>query len=231
MISHQHKTIFVHIPKVAGQSVEQMYLTDLGLDWSGRRRLLLRPKEKHEQGPERLAHLTALQYTELGYASKDDFKTYFKWALVRNPYQRALSFYYFLGYARVMSFENFVQKILPVKIKEEHFFFLPQYDYLHNNQGQLLVDYVGHLERLDQDLVLPKQKSGIEHLTMPHANKEPGGWKRVIRLWLEQPGLIKYFALGHDKKSRKEALSSKAKATLNELYAKDFKAFGYETEQ
>ena len=231
MISHQHKTIFVHIPKVAGQSVEQMYLTDLGLDWSQRRTLLLRPKEKQEQGPERLAHLTAAQYTEFGYISEVDFKGYFKWALVRNPNQRALSCYHFLGYARVMSFEKFVQKVLPGKIKEEHFFFLPQYDYLHNNQGHLLVDYVGHLERLDQDLVLPKQKSGIEHLAMPHANKEPGAWKRVIRLWLEQPGLIKYFALGHDKKSRKEALTPKAKATLNELYTKDFEAFGYEREQ
>ena len=66
---------------------------------------------------------------------------------------------------------------------------------------------------------------------MPHANKEPGGWKRVIRLWMEQPSLIKYLALGHDKKSRKEALTTKAKAGLNQWYAKDFQAFGYEIEQ
>ena len=231
MISHKHKTIFVHIPKVAGQSVEQMYLTDLGLNWNQRGTLLLRPKEKQEQGPGRLAHLTAEQYTALGYIAPDVFKAYFKWALVRNPYQRALSCYHFLGYARVLSFENFVQKVLPNKIKQQYFFFLPQYDYLHDNQGQLLVDYVGHLERLDQDLLLPKQKSGIEHLTMPHANKEPGGWKRVIRLWMEQPILIKYLALGHDKKSRKEALTTKAKAGLNQWYAKDFQAFGYEIEQ
>jgi len=44
MISHKHKTVFVHIPKVAGQSVEQMYLADLGLNWSERAVLLLRPK-------------------------------------------------------------------------------------------------------------------------------------------------------------------------------------------
>jgi len=62
---------------------------------------------------------------------------------------------------------------------------------------------------------------------MPHANKAAGSWKRVLRLWAEQPSLIKYFALGHDKKSRKEALTSRAKAGLNQLYAKDFEAFGY----
>lgn len=231
MISHQHKTIFVHIPKVAGQSVEHMYLKDLGLDWSERGSLLLRPKQEKEQGPERLAHLTAAQYTELGYISSEDFQRYFKWALVRHPYQRALSCYHFLGYARVMSFENFVLGVLPVKIKQRHFFFLPQYDYLHDDKGQLLVDYIGHLERLEQDLILPKEKSGISHISMPHANKEPGSWKRVFRLWREQPSLIKYFALGQDKKSRKEALSIAAKEGLNQLYNQDFKAFDYKIEQ
>ncbi len=231
MISHKHKTIFVHIPKVAGQSVEQMYLRDLGLDWSEREVLLLRPKQKSEQGPERLAHLTAVQYTGLGYISHQDFQQYFKWALVRHPYQRALSCYHFLGYARVLSFENFVREVLPDKIKERHFFFLPQYDYLHDDKGRLLVDYVGHLERLDQDLAWPKEKSGIAHIAMPHANKAPGAWRRVFRLWLNQPSLIKYFSLGHDKKSRTQALTKEAKAGLNELYAKDFTAFGYATEQ
>ena len=67
MISHKHKTVFVHIPKVAGQSVEQMYLADLGLNWSERAVLLLRPKLNTEKGPERLAHLTAAQYTQFGY--------------------------------------------------------------------------------------------------------------------------------------------------------------------
>ena len=51
MISHKHKTVFVHIPKVAGQSVEQMYLADLGLNWSERAVLLLRPKLNTEKGP------------------------------------------------------------------------------------------------------------------------------------------------------------------------------------
>ena len=227
MISHKHKTVFVHIPKVAGQSVEQMYLADLGLNWSERAVLLLRPKLNTEKGPERLAHLTAAQYTQFGYLSQDNFQNYFKWALVRDPYQRALSCYHFLGYARVLSFENFVQNVLPEKIKQQHFFFLPQYDYLHDNQGQLLVDYVGHLERLDQELVYPKEKTGIQGVSMPHANKAAGSWKRVVRIWGEQPSLIKYFALGHDRKSRKEVLTPRAKAGLNQLYAKDFEAFGY----
>ena len=230
MISAKHKTVFVHIPKVAGQSVEQMYLADLGLDWGERGVLLLRPKRNGEMGPQRLAHLTAAQYTECGYVSNEDFSNYFKWALVRHPYQRALSCYHFLGFARVLSFENFVLKVLPEKIKQQHFFFLSQYNYLHDHKGQLLVDYVGHLEQLENDLGYPKKKSGIEHIKMPHANKEPGSWKRVLRIWLEHPGLIRYFALGHNKKPRQQALTTKARLALNQLYKKDFDAFGYTPE-
>ena len=140
--------------------------------WIGQRAALCFPKTAQEAGPERLAHLTAEQYTALGYIDSEQFETYFKWALVRNPYYRALSCYHFLGHARVMSFETFVKKVIPQKINQQHFFYRPQYNYLHGRDGRLLVDYVVHLERLDQELVFAKQKSGIEQQTMPHAVKE-----------------------------------------------------------
>ena len=47
MISKAHKTIFVHIPKVAGQSIETMFLNDLNLKWDERSKLLLRKKRKN----------------------------------------------------------------------------------------------------------------------------------------------------------------------------------------
>ena len=39
MISFPHKTIFIHIPKCAGQSVEETFLNDIGLDWRKHRHL------------------------------------------------------------------------------------------------------------------------------------------------------------------------------------------------
>ena len=42
MLSHQHKTIFIHVPKTAGQSIETLFLDDLGLKWDQRGSLLLR---------------------------------------------------------------------------------------------------------------------------------------------------------------------------------------------
>ena len=91
MISHIHKVIFVHIPKCAGQSVERMFLKDLGLCWDNRASLLLRPKLVSELGPERLAHLFAIEYEKFGFIESSKFQQYFKFAFVRDPIDRILS--------------------------------------------------------------------------------------------------------------------------------------------
>lgn len=97
MISQSHKTIFVHIPKCGGQSVEHMFLDDLGLTWKQRSPLLLRRNPSSpDLGPPRLAHLVARDYVRFGYISQEEFDAYFKFTVVRDPYKRALSFFNYL---------------------------------------------------------------------------------------------------------------------------------------
>lgn len=64
MISHKHRFIFVYIPKVAGLSIELYFLNNLGLDWKNRRPLLLMHNTEPEIGPQKLAHLLALDYVK-----------------------------------------------------------------------------------------------------------------------------------------------------------------------
>ena len=91
MISIKHNIIFIHIPKCAGQSIENIFLKDLGLTWQERHPLLLRPRTGKEKGPERLAHLYAEEYFKFGFISKEAYDKFFKFTIIRNPIDRFLS--------------------------------------------------------------------------------------------------------------------------------------------
>ena len=95
MICHDFRTIFVHVPKTAGQSVEMVFLNKLNLTWEQRAPLLLRPNSDPAKGPPRLAHLYASEYVSCGHISDEDFARYFKFSVVRNPWARAVSVYKF----------------------------------------------------------------------------------------------------------------------------------------
>lgn len=229
MISKKHNTLFVHIPKVAGQSIETVFLRDLGLDWQTRDVLLLRKKEKHEKGTYRLAHLKAKDYVELGYIDAQTYNTYFTFSFVRNPYNRTISLYKYLGYSRIISFSTFVNKVLPQKIQDNHFFFLPQYDYLYSDSNDLLVDFVGKLETIEEDCKVVFNKAGLHNATLPHVNKSEKGLKRGIALLLKNPSLLKHLKVENLFKKQPLTLSEEDKKSIQKLYRLDFKYFNYET--
>jgi len=83
MISHDFKTIFFHVPKTAGTSIE----TSFGF--------VKKAKSGHtklyaEYGLNGEKHFTAEDY-KLKYPK--EFEEYYKWTIVRNPWERELSFY------------------------------------------------------------------------------------------------------------------------------------------
>ncbi|MEL6920053.1 MAG: sulfotransferase family 2 domain-containing protein [Pseudomonadota bacterium] len=93
MISHFHKTIFVHIPKCGGMTVEHAFLEDIGLDWNRRAPFLLLKNIQPRIGPERLAHLTAAEYLKYKYCTPEHFASYYKFSVVRDPIARIVSVY------------------------------------------------------------------------------------------------------------------------------------------
>ena len=195
MISQKHKTIFVHIPEAGGQSIETMFLDNEDLKWENRSELLLRKKIANEKGPDRLAHLKASEYVNYNYISKSDFNSFYKFSFVRNPYKRVFSFYQFLGYSKIMSLKTFIENVLPLKIKQSDFFFISQYEYLYNENENLLVDFVGKLETISQDINEVINHSGIKNATLPHVNKSKGEWNRVASLLVKNPKYIGSLAI------------------------------------
>lgn len=154
MISHKLETIYVHIPRTAGQSIERAYLGKHGLDWNTRQALLLRAKNDDEQGPPFLAHLTAEQYTDYGYIEQDKFDSYYKFATVRNPYDRMISFMRWYDY---YDLTQFLTEAFPRIWREEFYFVQPQANYIYDS-GRLLVDDIYRFESLD-DLELDLRKT------------------------------------------------------------------------
>lgn len=204
MISHPHKTVFVHIPKCGGQSLETAFLADLGLNWKTRAPLLLRPNDQPEIGPPRLAHLLARQYVDHHWLSAALWQAYFTFALVRDPFARVLSLY---NYGRHKgSLQNYVgHELTGAFARGEadpgYYFVRPQLDFIADRAGTPLVDRIFRLEGLDTALGEIRAKSGLA-AEVPHANRST-------------------------RRAEIGDLTADDIAIIRALYEADFEAFGY----
>lgn len=174
MISHHHKAIFVHIPKCGGQSIEIAFLNDLGLSWKTRAPLLLRQNNNPNIGPPILAHLVARDYTKYHYISQELFLQYYKFALVRHPVDRLISIFNYLNLKTAtgskVSWDNFLYKIVPRKLEEKNYFFLPQTEYCLNEDGEVLLDDIFQLKQMEANIPKIRASSGLKS-EVPHINK------------------------------------------------------------
>lgn len=160
MVSHQHQVIFVHIPKCGGQSIETMFLEDLGLTWDLREPLLLRRNQSNKLGPPYLAHLLARDYVKYKWISEVIFNTYYKFSIVRNPFLRTISIYNYLfggnqNNSRMLSFDSFINEWLPnqfpngvngVNVNSYYYFVRSQSDFVYSKNNIQLVDKIYRFE-------------------------------------------------------------------------------------
>jgi hypothetical protein len=176
MISHEHRCIFVHIPKCAGQSIATAFLEDLGLNWATRAVLLMRPNDRPEIGPPRLAHLIARDYLRHHYISRELFDSYFKFAVVRNPWARVVSTYRYLAVNE--SFADFVKRLTKSFAKgladNEFWFFRPQIDYVVDENGAMIVDRIVHFEKLATEFERVAAEVNLK-TPLRHVNKSKSG--------------------------------------------------------
>lgn len=209
MISHHHKCIFVHIPKVAGQSVEHVFLNELGLTWETRAPLLLRPNDQPALGPPRLAHLKAAEYVSCRYVPQEMYDSYFKFSFVRNPWSRMISLYRYLGYEGKFEFSSFIKnEFRTIVFQEMNWFVCPQSDYLCNEAGDLIVDYVGRFEDLQLGFDEVCRNIGLTPIALPHVNATP-------RQSPARPSWRDYYDEG-------------AAEVIAELYRRDIELLGYQ---
>jgi hypothetical protein len=167
LISKKYKFIFVHIQKTGGTSV----MVVLSKNIPDLKPLCF----KHDGAVEGIA--------ELG---EDEWKTYFKFAFVRNPWDRLLSWYSMIintpdritklrSYVRKNSnnFDEFIKNCTESIMDDDGIqsFSKNQIDYLVNNNGELAIDYIGRFEDLDKSFRYFLKKVKLdEKIKLPHVN-------------------------------------------------------------
>ncbi|NIA68516.1 sulfotransferase family protein [Pelagibius litoralis] len=238
MISHHHKCVFVHIPKNAGQSIEHVFLELLGLTYETRAPLLMRPNDKPELGPPRLAHLKWHEYVGCKYMTQEQFDSYFKFAIVRNPWDRAVSIYKYSGHHKKCSFRDFVHNHLPGSMwQDRHWFVGPQTDFICDRDGKLAVDFLGRFENLKSDFKKICAHVGLPPIDVPRVNvsqtrpaasqDQPEGTalSKLKRFW-RRPGNQVFPTF----KNFREYYDAETRDLVARLYRPDIDRFGYRFE-
>jgi len=175
MLSHAHSTIFIHIPKSAGQSIELVFLRLNGLAWKERAQLLLMRNDDQSKGPKRLAHLRACDYVAFGHVCQQQFDRYFKFTFVRNPWDRLVSRYHFAknGAKAGTSFKDFVQTIHSENTGKGEPSFRRQVDFIFDQEARSLVNFIGRFENLSEDFARVCEALGLGRQQLPHVNAAP----------------------------------------------------------
>lgn len=197
-INIKYKTIFIHIPKTAGSSMELK--TFVG-----------------QEGKQTHWSLNMFKSQLRGKSSN-----YFKWCFSRNPYDRLISSYHWgiknhkQRYLKdINSFNDFIDKIddfydfeNPTSVNQTRsgIHVIPQHVFVNDNICEL--DFIGKFENINEDFkklcLKIEQHSGItiEDKTLPVKKKT-------------------------NHKHWKEYYNKDIYQKINKLYKKDFDLFGY----
>jgi hypothetical protein len=139
----------------------------VGLTWVTRAPLLLRYNDTPALGPPRLAHLRAPDYLRYCYISPALFERYFKFTVVRNPWDRAVSLYHYL--ASGMELAAFCAELEATLAQSSHWYLDPQIDFLTGDNGAMRVDYVARFEDLDNEIGPIRDRVGLRS-ALAHTN-------------------------------------------------------------
>jgi len=201
-INYVKNCIFIHIPKTAGTSMEEA----LGIDITSYRT----PDKKRLYGMLdgiAMQHYTAKQVRDI--IEPEIFNNYFKFAFVRNPYDRVVSEWLWhlsvTGW-KYYSLDSFIKNMdkMPAVYRDH---ITPQHEFVYDG-GELIVDFVGRYEKLAWDWEYVRasvyQISGLElkkKLPIRMASGQRKNWESY-----------------HNPKTR---------SMIYERYQKDFELFDY----
>lgn len=205
IVSALHRFIFVAIPKTGTHSIRQALREHMGPDDLEQVGLFV---QKAFPIPDlaklRHGHLSLGQVRP--YLRPEEFETFFKFAFVRNPFDRFVSYCSFMT-RQSGEFERDPQAVMRHFIARPptaHILFQPQCSFVTDAGGKLLSDYVGRVETMQQSYDEICRRIGIRTAMLARVNMTS---RRDYRDYYTDQKLIDGVA---------------------KLYARDLQLFGYE---
>ena len=191
----ENKCIFIHIPKVAGNSIR----SSIGGEPNG-------------------GHHSYLEFEHM--LGRDVVNRLGFFSIVRNPWSRLFSAYNYLKQGgmgegdaifsatikRYATFHDFVHALPENPKYTRMLHFIPQYRFVCNFSGGLMVDKIGKYEKLEDDIKDIFAHFQIPFGGLPHKNKTSGMGKEDYR----------------------NAYDSEMIEIVRSIYSKDCEMFGYD---
>ena len=177
IISHQHRFIFAAIPKTGTHSVRQAlrpHMSDVDLEQVG---LFVNKRFPFAELAEiRHGHITLEQIRP--YVGDDAFAAYFKFAFVRNPFDRFVSYCAFMTRA-TGAFDRDPRAVMRHILFEarplQHILFAPQHTFVCDAQGTMLADMVGRVEEMQASFDAICTRIGIASTPLAQVNGSKRG--------------------------------------------------------
>ena len=177
IVSHAHKFIFAAVPKTGTHSVRRALREHLGPDdieqvgLFVQKRFPFEPLAKAGHG-----HISLAQVRP--YIGEEAFTSYFKFAFVRNPFDRFVSYCSF-STREDGDFDRDPRKIMREfaieKPPKEHLLFFPQYMFVTDREGRLLADQVGRVEEMQASYDAIAARLGVPTATLEQVNSSRRG--------------------------------------------------------
>lgn len=177
IISHQHRFIFAAVPKTGTHSVRQALREHMSEDDIEQVGLFVNKRFPYEE-------LAAIRHGHLGlqqvrpYVGEETFGSYFKFAFVRNPFDRFVSYCAFMtrdGNLFQTSPREVMEHFLIREPREDHVLFQPQSAVLVDDDGALLTDMLGRVEDMQASYDAICTRIGIPSRPLGQVNASKRG--------------------------------------------------------